>query len=651
MLEYVADVYDPDLLMVGMPTTDEFQHQFLGLVSPTLPNGDPNPAYDDVNLDGTTDGLVAKRKGYIRAAYHESDQTLALARSLMGKDPTTFIGSDHGFAPQFLAIDASKVLVDLGLLSHPQTSNCRPATGETIGKAKACFAGGAVQIYLNLAGRDPVNPAFTQVPANQEAATVAQIKAAFLALTDPNDWTGDGQPEGWKVIDRAYTKAEARYIPNGPGSTADMAHPTRTGDVVAFSYPPYQFDAATPGTLIAPSAFFGQHGYVPDVQDIDNDINMRATFIAGGKGVAKGTIKARSIDLAPTLAFMLGIPTPQHSQGKVLLKAVDGGAKYDRVNIVGLNDFHGQLDPTTATIDGRAVPVGGAAFLGTLFDEDAAALPGQELILAGGDNVGASPPNSALLEDRPAIDVENAWGLDATSYGNHEFDFGLERLLAHQARANFPFLATNIVDEETGETPPWVTPSKVFTVNGIKVGVIGAELESTPELVKAGATEGLAFLDEGPRIKAESERLRKRGVKVQVVVIHEGTSRGLNPIGNAPGARVGGADHRDRRRAPGHDRRRDGRRPHPPRVEPDARPHPDHRGRQRRGVVLRAPAAGEGRRRGLGGRLDPARQEPRRRAAGRRPGDHPGRQRRDRAAAQPGDRDPVAPTSSATRRG
>ena len=54
------------------------------------------------------------------------------------------------------AIDASKVLVDLGLLSRPQTSNCRPATGETIGKAKACWAGGTVQIYLNLAGRDPV---------------------------------------------------------------------------------------------------------------------------------------------------------------------------------------------------------------------------------------------------------------------------------------------------------------------------------------------------------------------------------------------------------------------------------------------------------------------------------------------------------------
>ncbi len=43
MLEYVAKTYQPDLLMVGMPTTDEFQHQFLGLVTPRLPNGAAQP--------------------------------------------------------------------------------------------------------------------------------------------------------------------------------------------------------------------------------------------------------------------------------------------------------------------------------------------------------------------------------------------------------------------------------------------------------------------------------------------------------------------------------------------------------------------------------------------------------------------------------
>ncbi|MGH2473720.1 MAG: alkaline phosphatase family protein, partial [Candidatus Limnocylindrales bacterium] len=155
LLEYMIDTYQPDLALVGYPVTDEFQHQFLGLVTPTLGNGDANPAYDDVDLNGVPDGRVAAREGFIQAAYHEADTTLALARGLIGKDPTTFVASDHGFAAQFLAIDASQVLVDLGLLSRPQTSNCRPATGETIGKAKACWAGGTVQIYLNLAGRDP----------------------------------------------------------------------------------------------------------------------------------------------------------------------------------------------------------------------------------------------------------------------------------------------------------------------------------------------------------------------------------------------------------------------------------------------------------------------------------------------------------------
>jgi hypothetical protein len=137
---YMMEEYGPDLALVGMPTTDEFQHQFLGLVTPTLPGGDPNPAFDDVQVNGTPDGRVDEREGFIRQAYESADDFLALAQKLLAKE-TTFVSSDHGFAPQFLAIDASKVLVDLGLLSTPQTSNCRPATGETIGKAKACWAG------------------------------------------------------------------------------------------------------------------------------------------------------------------------------------------------------------------------------------------------------------------------------------------------------------------------------------------------------------------------------------------------------------------------------------------------------------------------------------------------------------------------------
>jgi 2',3'-cyclic-nucleotide 2'-phosphodiesterase (5'-nucleotidase family) len=536
LIRYILDKYKPDLAMVGYPVTDEFQHQFLGLVTQRLPNGAKNPAYDDVQVNGTPDGRVKQREAFIRRAYQGADATMRLAQDRMkDRDMTTFVSSDHGFAPQFAAIDASKVLVDLGLLSRPQTSNCRTATGETIGKAKACFAGGALQVYLNVATRDNA-AGLQQVPVANVATEVARIKAAFLALQDPNDWTGDGQPEGWKVIDRAYTKAEARYIPNGDDSTADMAHPTRTGDLVVFSAPPYQFDAATPGTLIARSAFFGQHGYVPDVQDLGANINMRATFLAGGKAIDRGVAHdVRSIDLAPTAAFLLDVPVPEKSQGVVRRDLLEDGNRYRPISIVGLNDFHGQLDPTTQAGDNAInTSLGGAPQLATMFDEEADALPGRTLLLAAGDNVGASPPSSALLQDIPAIDVENAWGLDATSFGNHEFDFGIERILLHQDRANFPFLATNVVETATGREPDWMDTSKVFWVNGMPVGVIGSVVRNTPELVKPGNTAGLAFLDEAERIERESARLRRWGVKIQVVVIHEGAVAGANRVdGNA----------------------------------------------------------------------------------------------------------------------
>jgi 2',3'-cyclic-nucleotide 2'-phosphodiesterase (5'-nucleotidase family) len=533
LIEYIVTNYQPDLLMLGYPVTDEFQHQFLGLITPTLPNGDPNPAYDDVQVNGTPDGRVEERTAFIQRAYQGADSTLALAQSLLQGQLSTFVASDHGFAPQFLAIDASKVLVDMGLLSTPQTSNCRPASGETIGKAKACWAGGTVQIYLNLEGREPADEGFQQVAAQDEASTVEAIKAAYLALSDPNDWTGDGQPESWTMIDRVFTKAEARYIPNGPNSTTDMAHPTRTGDLVVFSYPPYQFDAATPGTLVARSAFFGQHGYVPDVQNLDANINMRATFIAGGHAVRSRIVVSdlRTIDIAPTIAYVMRIPLPQHSQGVVRLDMLRGGGGRSLVPVIGLNDFHGQLEPTNFTLDDQNISVGGAAQLATMFDEEAAQFSTGTLLLAAGDNVGASPANSGLLQDMPAIDVENAWGLDATSYGNHEFDYGVARLLQHQERANFPFLGANIVDATTQKNPAWVKGTHIFKFANRRIGVIGIELKDTPELVSAGATAGLAFLDEAETIRQESAKLRRQGVRIQIVLIHQGTSLGENAVG------------------------------------------------------------------------------------------------------------------------
>ena len=121
----------PTCFCVGTPVTDEFSHQFMGLVTPTDIDGNPNPYYDDVTNDDVPDGRVDEREGYIRTAYQEADETLALGRELMGKDDTTvFVSSDHGFAPQWLAVNVSKVLVDLGLQEREQSGNCRKAAND-----------------------------------------------------------------------------------------------------------------------------------------------------------------------------------------------------------------------------------------------------------------------------------------------------------------------------------------------------------------------------------------------------------------------------------------------------------------------------------------------------------------------------------------
>ena len=196
------------------------------------------------------DGRVAVREGYIRSAYHEADAKLAKARAALGGKPTTFTSSDHGFAPQWYAINAGKVLQDAGINTAENFSNCRAAAGT---KAKACWAGGALQVYVNLAGRDPGGI----VPAGDYELVRNQVIAAFQNLTDPAN-------PGKKVILEIFKKEELRDVDGD-----DSLHPSRSGDVVVVSRPPYQFDAATLGERIALSQFFGQHGYLPNLVDLD----------------------------------------------------------------------------------------------------------------------------------------------------------------------------------------------------------------------------------------------------------------------------------------------------------------------------------------------------------------------------------------------
>jgi hypothetical protein len=305
ILEHILGTHHPDLVLVGNPVVDEFSHQFLALVTPTV-NGEPNPYFDNLDAAGPPDGRIEIRQGYIRSAYEEADETLALVRSLMPSNSLVFASSDHGFAPQWQAVSAGKVLFDAGLQNDEQTSNCRGRFSSTRNDeiTKACWAGGTAAIYINLEGRD-INGV---VPAGDFETTRAAIVAAFNAL-------------GPDVVQEIFLKEEL-----GDVQGTNAFHPTRSGDVAVTLKPPFQYDGASPGEVIAFSHFFGQHGYLPDTVDLASNINMHSAFVASGPQIVSNKVVGgvRVIDLAPTIAFALGIDPPADAEGRVLCEIFAG---------------------------------------------------------------------------------------------------------------------------------------------------------------------------------------------------------------------------------------------------------------------------------------------------------------------------------------
>ncbi len=347
--------YKADLLMLGNPTTDEFSHMFLGLTTPKV-NGIANPYYNTYESYGQVI-TPAKADGYIRAAYMEADATLALGRKLMGGTPTTFAASDHGFGAQWLAVNAGKVLLDAGLQNSGGNnltevfSNCRAGTGAgATNLAKACWAGGTAQIYVN-----------STLPAGVTYEYVrTAIVDAFSNLADP------ANPDA-KVVLKILKKEELRNVDG-----SDSLHPNRSGDVVVVLKPPYQFDAATLGQTIAFSQFFGQHGYLPETVDLANGVNMHATFVAAGPGIRKqGPWRAfaRSTWLRRSASCWASpARSTRAARSSTSCSRARGSGRKPRSSTSAT--IHGQLTPLTQAADtlGPSFGIGGAAYLKPWFD-------------------------------------------------------------------------------------------------------------------------------------------------------------------------------------------------------------------------------------------------------------------------------------------
>jgi 5'-nucleotidase len=263
-------------------------------------------------------------------------------------------------------------------------------------------------------------------------------------------------------------------------------------------------------------------------------------------------MRLRTLVLAITTAVLVGAGPaqahggPHHRHKHHKPRAVD-------VQLLSINDFHGNLAPPgTLTLPGGVrTPAGGAEYLATHIK----ALRAQNrntLVVSAGDNIGASPLVSGLFHDEPTIEAFNAMGVDISSVGNHEFDEGSSELLRMQdggchpvdgcqdgdgfAGADFDYLAANVVDDDSGRT--LFRPYEIRRVGGVKVGFIGVVLKDTPTIVTPSGVEGLTFGDEADAINKYTAKLKKKGVRAIVVLMHQGDTVGLgqvndciNPVG------------------------------------------------------------------------------------------------------------------------
>ena len=180
--------------------------------------------------------------------------------------------------------------------------------------------------------------------------------------------------------------------------------------------------------------------------------------------------------VAGSLAIVAGTMAPAQAADPV------------KINLVGINDFHGRIDANTVKWAGTVKQLE--------YDTPGVAAA-NSLIVGAGDLIGASVFASAVANDQPTIDVMNEVGMDASAVGNHEFDKGWadlrDRVIGTAPNAKWTYLAANVYKK--GTSTPVLPEYAVQTIDGVRVGIIGAVTQETPSLVSPGGITDLDFGD------------------------------------------------------------------------------------------------------------------------------------------------------------
>ncbi|ONI38436.1 hypothetical protein AN640_02525 [Candidatus Epulonipiscium fishelsonii] len=154
--------------------------------------------------------------------------------------------------------------------------------------------------------------------------------------------------------------------------------------------------------------------------------------------------------------------------------------------IVHTNDTHGRI--VSGDYDGM-----GLSRVSTIINE-AETTYGEEnvLILDAGDTLHGQPIVS-VSEGKSITSILNIMGYDAMVPGNHDFNYGTERLIELDEMLDLEMIAANVTDNITDE--PILNPYIIEEVGGQKVGIFGLATPETSYKTNPLNVENITFQD------------------------------------------------------------------------------------------------------------------------------------------------------------
>ena len=194
------------------------------------------------------------------------------------------------------------------------------------------------------------------------------------------------------------------------------------------------------------------------------------------------------------------------------------------LTILHTNDTHSCILPLNKNLaDTMIAGRGGFLRRMALLKEERAKAP--DLLYFDSGDFSQGSPYYSMFKGEVEGGLMNRMGVDASTVGNHEFDFGVENLAQIAKTAKFPIVCSNY-DFSGTAADGLIKPYTIIRRKGVKIGVfaLSPELDG---LVSAKTCAGVRFLDPVAKAQEMTDFLkRKKKCDLVILISHLGWDEG-----------------------------------------------------------------------------------------------------------------------------